>query len=209
MNTRRSFLRSTALAVYGPTEATIISSVLEIQAADVERYRELFPVPIGKTVGNTRLLVLNQGLKLCPVNVPGELYITGDALARGYLNNPELTAEKFIHLTLNSQQVTLYKTGDLVRWLPGGDVEFLGRIDNQVKVRGYRIELGEIENRLMDHDSINETVVTVKENTGGEKYLCAYIVTGGDLQDEEIKAFLSTRLLLDGSQDQSILYFCS
>ncbi|MCP5106597.1 MAG: AMP-binding protein, partial [bacterium] len=159
--------------MYGPTECTIISTVLEVRRADVKTFENLSGVPIGVPVGNTGLQVLDRHLKLCPLNVTGELYITGDGVARGYLNNPELTAERFL-------STSIYRTGDLVRWLETGTIEFIGRIDNQVKIRGYRIELGEIESHLAKNENIKEAVVTTWENDAGESCLCAYVVGDTD-----------------------------
>ncbi|HLP59488.1 MAG TPA: amino acid adenylation domain-containing protein, partial [Candidatus Deferrimicrobium sp.] len=126
--------------MYGPTECTIISAVLEIKRPDVEKFAYLGSVPIGKAVGNIDLFVLDKYLNVCPANVWGELYITGDGAARGYLNNPELTAAKFNRSYKSYRSYIFYKTGDLARRLPDGNVEFLGRIDQQVKIRGFRIE---------------------------------------------------------------------
>ncbi|MCP5103355.1 MAG: amino acid adenylation domain-containing protein, partial [bacterium] len=167
--------------MYGPTECTIISAVLEIGRND---YRDktcghLSSIPIGKPAGNTGLLILDNYLKLSPVNVVGELYISGDGLAAGYLNDPEKSFGTFVENSYASRGIRgerLYKTGDLARRLPDGAVEFLGRIDHQVKIRGYRIELGEIESQLLKHLEIKETVVLARERENGEKYLCAYIV---------------------------------
>ncbi|HLP60911.1 MAG TPA: amino acid adenylation domain-containing protein, partial [Candidatus Deferrimicrobium sp.] len=168
--------------MYGPTEATIISAVLEIDRTGFKSTENRLSVPIGRAVGNGLLLVLDRYLNLCPVNMTGELYIGGDGVAMGYLNNPELTAEKFIKI--HPYHSILYRTGDLVRWLPDGNVEFFGRIDQQVKIRGQRIELGEIENQLLQHGLVKETVVLAKENENGEPYLCAYIVLHhGDTDD--------------------------
>ncbi|MCP5050928.1 MAG: AMP-binding protein, partial [bacterium] len=136
--------------MYGPTEATIISAVLEIDRDRYDGFRSLSNIPIGHPTGNTGLVILDKHLKLCPVNIAGELYISGDGLASGYLNNPEQTAEKFIftnfsHTSLSpppppsrSSFITnrLYYSGDLARWLTDGKVEYLGRSDHQVKVRG-------------------------------------------------------------------------
>ncbi|MCP4218935.1 MAG: amino acid adenylation domain-containing protein, partial [bacterium] len=155
--------------MYGPTETTIIATVQEIHRNESKNFHRLSSVPIGGPVGNAGLFVLDKYLKPCPVKVEGELYITGDGVAGGYLNNQELTAGRFIkaisrlQIPNNKQESPepcfikpvrdgiYYRTGDRARWLPDGRVEFLGRIDFQVKVRGYRIELGEIEAALLAH----------------------------------------------------------
>jgi amino acid adenylation domain-containing protein len=175
--------------MYGPTEATIIAAVLELDKTGRENYRKLSSIPIGRPVGNTTLLVLDKNLKLCPVHVQGELYIGGNALARGYLNDAEKTRKSFI--TNAFKKIVgqyLYKTGDRVCWLADGNLEFFGRIDHQVKVRGYRIELGEIENQLLNHAEIKEVLVIAREDSKGEKYLCAYIVAGRRAQDAADRA---------------------
>ncbi|UCH92909.1 MAG: AMP-binding protein, partial [Candidatus Aminicenantes bacterium] len=198
--------------MYGPTEATIISAVLEIHRSRVDEYKELSSVPIGRPSGSTCLLVLDKYLKLCPVRAAGELYIGGEGVANGYLNNPELTAESFclrrpggalfvknfllkmpgngFYRSYMSYMSYIYKTGDLARWLIDGNVEFLGRIDHQVKIRGYRMELGEIENHLLNYPGIKEAVVAVKGNHH-EKYLCAYIVPGNAVDQKKLKNALS------------------
>jgi len=184
--------------MYGPTEAAIISAVLEIDKTKVDRYSRLPGVPIGKPVGNTFLLVLDRNLNLCPIDGKGELYIAGEGVAAGYLNNPELTAEKFLYgprITRINTKIEkrtgkflfllspftfhlspIYKTGDRVRWLPDGTVEFLGRVDQQMKIRGFRIEPGEIERQILKHKKIKEALVMARLDEAGEKYLCAYVV---------------------------------
>ena len=133
---------------------------------------------IGRPIANTKIYILDSYLQPVPIGVPGELHISGDSLARGYHNRPKLTAEKFISHPLNQElEARLYKTGDLVRYLPDGNIEFIGRIDNQVKIRGFRIELGEIEAVLAQHPYINETVVIAREDTFGDKRLVAYVVS--------------------------------
>jgi amino acid adenylation domain-containing protein len=185
--------------MYGPTEATIISAVLEIHREEVEQYGALSGVPIGKPVGNTALLVLDRYFCLCPLRVMGELYIAGDGVARGYLNNPELTAEKFIIFNKSDQSDRsdqsdkVYKTGDLAWWLPDGNIEFLGRIDHQVKIRGFRIEPQEIEYRLLKHEEIEEAVVTVIDEPPG-KALCAYFVSKQDIDISGLRRFLAGEL---------------
>ena len=174
---------------YGPTEATVGVSFYNTAGLP----QNAATVPIGRPIANTEFYILDSHLRPVPVGVPGELHIGGLGLARGYHNRPELTAEKFIEigelenspiLRLRSGQVSnspiLYKTGDLARYLPDGNVEFLGRIDQQVKVRGFRIELGEIEAALGQHPALQAAVVIARDeardNARGEKYLAAYIV---------------------------------
>ncbi|MGD2087210.1 MAG: amino acid adenylation domain-containing protein [Candidatus Aminicenantes bacterium] len=183
--------------MYGPTEATIISAVLEIHRNDYQRFRNLSSVPIGQPVANTILLILDRYLKLCPVNITGELYIGGDGLAPGYLGDPEKSADSFIRNIYQSRGIPgecLYKSGDLTRWLPDGNIEYLGRQDFQVKIRGFRIELGEIEKFLFRHPNIKEAVVLVKESNTKEKYLCAYMVLHKELSPAQVREFLSGSL---------------
>ncbi|MER6200564.1 alpha/beta fold hydrolase [Streptomyces sp. NPDC001586] len=134
-------------------------------------------VPIGRPIANTEAYVMDRYGCLAPLGVPGELWIGGSGVARGYWNRPELTEEKFVpHPFKDGPDARLYRTGDLVRWLPDGNLEFLGRIDQQVKLRGLRIELGEIETVLASHDQITAVVVLVREDTPGDKRLVAYLV---------------------------------
>ncbi|GMQ55845.1 hypothetical protein AN1V17_02370 [Vallitalea sediminicola] len=157
---------------YGPTETTICSTFYNVNQGEIEDKS----VPIGKPLGNTKIYIVNNN-KLQPIGVPGELCVSGDGVGRGYLNNPKLTSEKFVDNPFELG-TKMYKTGDLARWLPDGNIEFLGRIDNQVKVRGFRIELGEIENAILKC-GIKETVVIVKERKVGEKYLVAFVKCEG------------------------------
>jgi tyrocidine synthetase-3 len=185
--------------LYGPTEDTVWTTWTEVPVIPFEQEKLRLP-PIGKPVGNKQVYILNYDMKMQPVGVSGELCISGDGLARGYLNNPELTSEKFIDFSHNIKHSTLnariYLTGDLARWLPNGNIEFLGRIDHQVKIRGFRIELGEIENRLLKHTSIKEAVVLAREETIGDKYkyICAYTVADSEYEISEIREFLSKEL---------------
>jgi bacitracin synthase 3 len=174
--------------LYGPTEATVYASKYSLSDWDGDT-----DIPIGKPLQNVKLLVLDRNGNLQGIGIPGELCIGGTGVARGYLNNPELTAEKFVSLNLD-RSYKFYKTGDLARWRPDGNLEYLGRIDNQVKIRGLRIELEEIENRLLTHENIKEAIVRTGEDKNKNKYLCAYIVPEIPVDSAEIKHFLSRDL---------------
>ncbi|MGH8672245.1 MAG: non-ribosomal peptide synthetase, partial [Burkholderiales bacterium] len=158
--------------LYGPTEATIDTLFWVCQ-----RGYEGRSVPIGRPIDNAQVYILDSYLHPVPVGVPGELYIGGAGLARGYLNRPELTAEKFIPDPFGNEPGTrLYKTGDLARYLPDGNIEFLRRADHQIKLRGFRIELGEIESLLTQHPKVKSAVVLLREDSPGDKRLVAYVV---------------------------------
>ncbi|MCP6760180.1 MAG: amino acid adenylation domain-containing protein [Fischerella sp. CENA71] len=158
------------LHVYGPTESTTFSCWHLIK--DVPEGTT--NIPIGRPISNTQVYILNSELQPVTVGTPGEIYIGGDGLARGYLNRPELTEQRFIPNPFDNAK--LYKTGDLARYLPDGNIEFVGRVDYQVKIRGFRIELGEIEARLSQHPDVQQAVVIVREDIPGDKRLVAYIV---------------------------------
>ncbi len=190
--------------LYGPTEATIWSSVTECRDVKFNVSQNVpTSVPIGKPVNNTQFYVLNDYLQPVPIGVPGELYIGGTGLAKGYLNKPELTAQKFIpnpfsystpsSLSTPSSPSNLYKTGDSVRYLPDGNLEYLGRIDYQVKLRGFRIELGEIEAVLIQHSLVKQAVVTLYKNQDDEK-LIAYVVPSSEISQTELRQFLQGKL---------------
>ena len=170
---------------YGPTEASVCTTLHHHKETDVTT------PPIGRPISNMRVYIMNSDLQAVPVGVAGELYIAGDGLARGYLSRPELTAEKFVpHPFCHEGGERLYRSGDLCRWLPGGEVEFLGRIDNQVKLRGFRIELGEIEAVLRAHVAVRESAVIVRDDR-----LLAYVVAEGDgLTVNELRSYLNERL---------------
>ncbi len=175
--------------VYGPTECTVDTTICLITA-------NLKPV-IGRPIANVQTYILDEYLQPVPVGVPGELHIGGAGLARGYLNCPELTNEKFIsHPFHQTTESRLYKTGDLARYLPDGNIEYLGRIDNQVKIRGFRIELGEIEAVLSQHNYVETTCVTAREDSPGIKRLVAYIVPPKNVtpSTNELRQFLKARL---------------
>jgi len=157
---------------YGPTEATVWSTIDKCDAGDTKP-------AIGRPIRNTQIYLLDEHLEPVPVGVTGELHIGGVGLARGYLNRPDVTAARFIPNRFSTESGTrLYRSGDLARFLPDGRIEFLGRIDDQVKIRGFRIELGEIEATLSSHPAVRECVVVVREDTPKEKRLIAYVVFG-------------------------------
>lgn len=177
--------------MYGPTETTVWSTTSRIAAGDS-------PITIGRPIANTEIYVLDNHLEPVPVGVPGELYIGGAGVARGYLNRPELTAEKFIAHPFRDREsgAHLYRTGDLARFRANGELECLGRIDNQVKVRGFRIELGEIESVLGQYPGVKESVVTAREDTPGDKRLVAYVVVrqAQSVEVDALREFLKQRL---------------
>ena len=171
--------------VYGPTESTTFATAYVIDSVPAGART----VPIGRPISNTETYILDAHLNPAPMAVPGELYLGGDGLARGYLNRPDLTAEKFVTPPWKPG-ARLYKTGDVVRYLPDGNIEFVGRKDHQVKIRGFRIELGEIEAALAEHPFVSECVVDVATSDFGDKRLIAYFVSrvvddahAGDLRD--------------------------
>jgi len=175
---------------YGPTENTVVTTSGIVP--DYEEGNSSSP-SIGKPISNTKIYILDQNLQPLPIGVPGELHISSVGLARGYLNRLELTQEKFISNPFNSG--ILYKTGDLVRYLPEGNIEFLGRIDNQVKLRGLRIELGEIEAVLETHSQVEKAVVILREDTSENQRLVAYIVRKfPSLGIGELRRFLQQQL---------------
>ncbi|WP_426454578.1 amino acid adenylation domain-containing protein [Paenibacillus sp. S-38] len=174
--------------LYGPTEATVDVSSYECAPG-------LGRIPIGAPIDNTRLYVVDGKLNLLPIGTPGELCIAGAGLARGYVGQPELTAEKFVDDPFTPGE-RMYRTGDVARRLPDGQVEYLGRMDHQVKIRGYRIELGEIERALMHHPDVAEAVVVdrMDRSGSGAKSLCAYVVSRRELSAAECREHLAKSL---------------
>ncbi|MGH2621269.1 MAG: amino acid adenylation domain-containing protein, partial [Anaerolineales bacterium] len=161
---------------YGPTETTVGSLTANVSRNGARRWKTATQ-PIGRPIANTEIYILDEHRRPAPIGTPGELYIGGAGLAQGYLNQPERTAERFVaHPFSRDPEARLYKTGDLVRYLPDGQVEFLGRTDHQVKIRGYRIELEEIEVILGQHPSVRQAVVVAREEEAGNKRLVAYVV---------------------------------
>jgi amino acid adenylation domain-containing protein len=214
----RSYLKKNHLYLhnhYGPTEAHVVTTLKIEPTGNIPGLP-----PIGKPVLNTNIYILDKWMHLVPIGVPGELYIGGIQVGRGYLNRPELTADRFVRTFINHSSLfplhshnhaprhyhhhssgspysTIYRTGDLSRWLTDGNIEYLGRKDYQVKIRGFRIEPGEIENQLIKHPNIKEAVVVLRENDGKDKYLCAYIVDESNkmpLKPGEFREYLSASL---------------
>jgi amino acid adenylation domain-containing protein/non-ribosomal peptide synthase protein (TIGR01720 family) len=178
---------------YGPTETVVGCCVYEIAAGGTQPG----PVPIGRPIANTQVYLLDRQLKPVPVGVPGEVCIGGHDLGRGYLNRPELTAESFIANPFSrGGGERLYKTGDLARFLPSGEVEYLGRVDHQVKLRGYRIELGEIEAVLNRHPKVSSAVAIVRKDQPEDKRLVAYLTAteGKKIESRELRQYLREKL---------------
>ncbi len=176
---------------YGPTEITIGNSGQPISEPPATEL-----VPLGVPIVNTTMYVLTERLEPVPVGVPGEVYIGGVGVARGYLGRPDLTAERFVPDPYGVPGSRFYRSGDLARWLPDGTLEFLGRIDNQIKIRGYRVELGEIQARLAAHPHVRDAVVVAREPSPGEKRLVAYVVltAGHPLDPTALRAHLTADL---------------
>jgi thioesterase domain-containing protein/acyl carrier protein len=187
---------------YGPTETVVGCCVYQ-----VDNDRQLTgSVPIGQPIGNMRLYILDESLNPVPVGVVGELYIGGVGVGRGYLNRPELTAERFVPDPFSGQAgARLYRSGDLGRWRADGNIEFLGRRDEQVKVRGYRIELGEIEAALREQPGVREAVVVVREGMAGDKTLVGYLVLEAEQSPDIAEVRTSVREKLPGYMVPGVL----
>ena len=177
---------------YGPTENTVVATSGKV--VDFKKDNNL--PSIGRPISNTQIYILDEHLQLVPIGVPGELHIAGAGLAQGYLNRPKLNEEKFILDPFSNELgARLYKTGDKARYLPDGKIEFLGRLDNQVKIRSFRIELGEIEAVLTTYPEVRETVVIAREDVPGDKRLVAYVVSGNDsLSVSQLRSYLKQKL---------------
>lgn len=193
--------------VYGPTETTVWSTT-----KDLTGQKE---INIGTPIANTQVYIINKYRKLQPVGVVGELYIGGDGVARGYLNRTELTDERFVDNPFEEEEnldrpyKKIYNTGDLARWLPNGEIDFLGRVDHQVKIRGFRIETGEIESQILKQEDVKEAIVLAREDSSGEKYLCAYIVPNipEDSPDQELSVASLREYLLKELPDYMVPSF--
>src|SRR5216683_2638398 len=173
--------------LYGPTEAAIDVTYWQCQPGIM--------VTMGRPIANTQIYILDRSMRPVPIGVPGELYIGGVGVARGYHNRPELTAEKFVRNPFSEDATDrLFRTADLARYRPDGAIEFLGRVDHQVKIRGFRIELGEIEAVLGQHPDIKEVVVQAREDVPGDKRLVAYLVPQVPLFVEDLRNFLKDKL---------------
>ena len=180
---------------YGPAETTCVATIYD---ADLGSDLALPRVPIGRPIANTQVYVVDEFMNPVPVGVPGEVFIGGHGVSRGYINRAQLTAEKFLADPFSERpNARFYRTGDRARYLPDGNLDFLGRADQQVKVRGFRIELGEIEAALKDHEDVRDAVVVAKDDPSGDKRLVAYLIAdqaASDLRIGEVRGFLSRKL---------------
>ncbi len=176
--------------LYGPTETTVWSTVFRVNR------HEHGTIPIGRPLANTYIYIVDEKFRQTPLGVPGEILIGGRGVARGYLNNPELTAERFIKNPFTNSNDRLYRTGDLGRYLRDGNIEFLGRIDNQIKIRGYRVEPNEIECVLCKHPNVKDVVVTAREDMFGQKRIVAYVIPKDEhlFRLDEIRAYAANKL---------------
>jgi len=180
--------------MYGITETTVHVTYRPITRADIDCGAGSI---IGKPIPDLKVYLLDKHRALIPIGIPGEIFVGGAGVGRGYLGRDELTAERFMSDPFSdTPQAKLYRSGDLARWLPDGDLEYLGRIDNQVKLRGYRIELGEIEAVIGEHPAISQAIVMVREDVAGDKRLAAYVVAqqGVSVEAKELRGYLKDKL---------------
>ncbi len=175
--------------MYGITETTVHVTFKEITETDIENGQS----NIGQAIPTLQIYILDQQKRLQPVGIPGEMYVAGEGVSRGYLNRPELTEEKFVNLSIAVNE-RMYRTVDLARWKADGTIEYLGRIDHQVNIRGYRIELGEIESRLLNHAAIQEAIVLSKKDQMNHSTLCAYFTAADEVSISEIREHLRKKL---------------
>ncbi|MRX56179.1 amino acid adenylation domain-containing protein [Bacillus idriensis] len=172
---------------YGPTEATVCCTYYQLSESNAN------PLPIGRPIANVAVYILDDDMNVMPINVPGEICISGKGVARGYLNNPDLTNSKFV-LNPWKKESLMYRTGDIGKYLPDGNIQYLGRVDDQENIRGYRIEPAEIEVQLLKHENINDAIVINQEIHSGLKELCVYFVSEQNLSAYELTAYLSRTL---------------
>ena len=170
---------------YGPSETTVFSTF-----TNVTKHKK---VNIGKPLANTYVYILDKDKNLCPIGIPGELYISGDGVGKGYINNQDLTDKSFVKDIFNPNLI-MYKTGDLVKFLPNGELDYIGRVDNQVKIRGLRIELDEIEKWIMKYDNINKVVLSSSTDKNGRQYLVAYMTVNNRVSINELKIYLGKHI---------------
>jgi len=182
--------------MYGITETTVHVTFKDVSSQEIQGGTS----NIGKPIPGLKVLILDRGMHLQPMGAVGELCVAGYGVARGYLNNPELTQRKFIFDKFNRSHrsyrsyLNLYKSGDLARYMLNGDLEYLGRLDQQVKIRGFRIELGEIESSIRNHEAVKEVLVVAREDSGGDRFLCAYVVGEPGIDAAGLKEYLAKRL---------------
>jgi amino acid adenylation domain-containing protein/non-ribosomal peptide synthase protein (TIGR01720 family) len=183
--------------LYGPTETAIWSAISRVEAGEAGGPSRDAKEPIGRPIANTQIYIVDPNLQPVPVGVPGELCIAGDGLARGYFRRPDLTAAVFVPNPFGAPGARMYKTGDLCRYRPDGGIEFIGRVDHQIKLRGFRIELGEIEAVIDEHPSVRQSVVVCREDQPGRQQLVAYIQ-----RDIAVQPATHTGAVLDGQVDK-------
>jgi acyl carrier protein len=177
--------------MFGITETTVHVTFHQITPGDIHAPGK--SSPIGKPLPETTVYVLNEHLEPVPVGIPGQLYVGGSGVSKGYLHKDALTRERFIENPHKAGEI-IYKTGDLGKWLPGGSLEYLDRMDNQIQLRGYRVELGEIDYHLLKHEEIDEALTIARTDIRGEKYLCSYLVSREKLTAPALREDLAGKL---------------